>query len=140
MLLMIWRFYCIIQFKESVAQFATENIAPHASKIDHTNYFPQVCMGIYFILSMNKLCVYWTFWNLIMFWSNFRRLTYGKAWENLIFMGLLHQVVLFFSLLRCLHFLLCQKMLFRFVTCWCYLLLWFPFCIFLFPLHIIWWM
>ncbi|KAG4967322.1 hypothetical protein JHK87_032973 [Glycine soja] len=30
-----------IQFKESVAQFATENIAPHASKIDHTNYFPK---------------------------------------------------------------------------------------------------
>ncbi|KAI5391117.1 hypothetical protein KIW84_076106 [Lathyrus oleraceus] len=30
-----------IQFKESVAQFANENIAPHASKIDHTNYFPQ---------------------------------------------------------------------------------------------------
>ncbi|CAJ1979345.1 unnamed protein product [Sphenostylis stenocarpa] len=30
-----------IQFKESVAQFASENIAPHASKIDHTNYFPK---------------------------------------------------------------------------------------------------
>ncbi|XP_047171552.1 isovaleryl-CoA dehydrogenase, mitochondrial [Vigna umbellata] len=30
-----------IQFKESVSQFATENIAPHASKIDHTNYFPK---------------------------------------------------------------------------------------------------
>ncbi|RXI04558.1 hypothetical protein DVH24_038832 [Malus domestica] len=30
-----------IQFKESVAQFAQENIAPHASKIDHTNYLPQ---------------------------------------------------------------------------------------------------
>ncbi|KAK7404687.1 hypothetical protein VNO78_05643 [Psophocarpus tetragonolobus] len=30
-----------IQFKESVAQFATENIAPHASNIDHTNYFPK---------------------------------------------------------------------------------------------------
>ncbi|KAG4988690.1 hypothetical protein JHK84_031250 [Glycine max] len=29
------------QFKESVAQFATENIAPHASKIDQTNYFPK---------------------------------------------------------------------------------------------------
>lgn len=30
-----------MQFKESVAQFAQENIAPHASKIDHTNYLPQ---------------------------------------------------------------------------------------------------
>ncbi|XP_016651859.1 PREDICTED: isovaleryl-CoA dehydrogenase, mitochondrial isoform X2 [Prunus mume] len=30
-----------IQFKESVSQFAQEHIAPHASKIDHTNYFPQ---------------------------------------------------------------------------------------------------
>ncbi|XP_040994794.1 isovaleryl-CoA dehydrogenase, mitochondrial isoform X1 [Juglans microcarpa x Juglans regia] len=30
-----------IQFKESVAQFAQENIAPHASKIDQTNYFPK---------------------------------------------------------------------------------------------------
>ncbi|XP_059314662.1 isovaleryl-CoA dehydrogenase, mitochondrial [Lycium ferocissimum] len=29
------------QFKESVAQFAQENIAPHAEKIDKTNYFPQ---------------------------------------------------------------------------------------------------
>ncbi|KAL3618615.1 hypothetical protein CASFOL_037697 [Castilleja foliolosa] len=29
------------QFKESVAQFAQENIAPHASKIDRSNYFPQ---------------------------------------------------------------------------------------------------
>jgi len=38
----------MIQFKESVSQFATENIAPHASKIDHTNYFPKVCMRIYF--------------------------------------------------------------------------------------------
>ncbi|XP_016547870.1 isovaleryl-CoA dehydrogenase, mitochondrial isoform X2 [Capsicum annuum] len=28
-------------FKESVAQFAQENIAPHAEKIDRTNYFPQ---------------------------------------------------------------------------------------------------
>lgn len=31
-----------LQFKESVAQFAQENIAPHASKIDRTNYFPEV--------------------------------------------------------------------------------------------------
>lgn len=30
-----------MQFKESVSQFAQEHIAPHASKIDHTNYFPQ---------------------------------------------------------------------------------------------------
>ncbi|PHU03844.1 Isovaleryl-CoA dehydrogenase, mitochondrial [Capsicum chinense] len=30
-----------LQFKESVAQFAQENIAPHAEKIDRTNYFPQ---------------------------------------------------------------------------------------------------
>ncbi|CAK9174402.1 unnamed protein product [Ilex paraguariensis] len=30
-----------IQFKESVSQFARENIAPHASKIDRTNYFPE---------------------------------------------------------------------------------------------------
>ncbi|KAL0390132.1 UNVERIFIED_CONTAM: Isovaleryl-CoA dehydrogenase, mitochondrial [Sesamum calycinum] len=29
------------QFKESVAQFAQENIAPHASKIDRSNYFPE---------------------------------------------------------------------------------------------------
>ncbi|KAH9607630.1 hypothetical protein KSS87_014140, partial [Heliosperma pusillum] len=29
------------QFKESVAQFAQENIAPFAEKIDKTNYFPQ---------------------------------------------------------------------------------------------------
>ncbi|WMV56028.1 hypothetical protein MTR67_049413 [Solanum verrucosum] len=29
------------QFKESVAQFAQENIAPHAEKIDRMNYFPQ---------------------------------------------------------------------------------------------------
>ncbi|CAN4119377.1 unnamed protein product [Withania somnifera] len=29
------------QFKESVAQFSQENIAPHAEKIDRTNYFPQ---------------------------------------------------------------------------------------------------
>ncbi|KAG9151330.1 hypothetical protein Leryth_002860 [Lithospermum erythrorhizon] len=29
------------QFKESVSQFAQENIAPHASKIDSTNYFPK---------------------------------------------------------------------------------------------------
>ncbi|KAF7134716.1 hypothetical protein RHSIM_Rhsim08G0043300 [Rhododendron simsii] len=31
-----------IQFKESVAQFAQENIAPHASRIDQTNYLPEV--------------------------------------------------------------------------------------------------
>lgn len=31
-----------LQFKESVAQFAQENIAPHASEIDRTNYFPKV--------------------------------------------------------------------------------------------------
>ncbi|KAJ8768640.1 hypothetical protein K2173_023544 [Erythroxylum novogranatense] len=31
----------LFQFKESVNQFALENIAPHASKIDHTNYFPK---------------------------------------------------------------------------------------------------
>ncbi|KAJ0771691.1 2-methylacyl-CoA dehydrogenase [Helianthus annuus] len=30
-----------IQFKESVAQFAQEHIAPHASKIDATNNFPK---------------------------------------------------------------------------------------------------
>jgi hypothetical protein len=36
-------FKFLLQFKESVAQFAAENIAPHASKIDHTNYFPKVC-------------------------------------------------------------------------------------------------
>ncbi|KAK3022438.1 hypothetical protein RJ639_047668 [Escallonia herrerae] len=30
-----------IQFKESVAQFAQEIIAPHASSIDRTNYFPK---------------------------------------------------------------------------------------------------
>lgn len=47
MLVMIGRFYCMVQFKESVAQFATENIAPHASKIDHTNYFPKVSMRIF---------------------------------------------------------------------------------------------
>lgn len=29
------------QFKESIAQFAQENIAPHAEKIDRTNYFPE---------------------------------------------------------------------------------------------------
>ncbi|KAL2938260.1 Isovaleryl-CoA dehydrogenase mitochondrial, partial [Bienertia sinuspersici] len=29
------------QFKESVAQFAQENIAPHAEKIDKSNYFPK---------------------------------------------------------------------------------------------------
>ncbi|CAL9092899.1 unnamed protein product [Musa acuminata var. zebrina] len=29
------------QFKESVHQFAQENIAPHAAKIDATNHFPQ---------------------------------------------------------------------------------------------------
>ncbi|KAL5697433.1 isovaleryl-CoA dehydrogenase [Ranunculus cassubicifolius] len=30
-----------IQFKDSVTQFAQEHIAPHASKIDKTNYFPK---------------------------------------------------------------------------------------------------
>lgn len=45
--IIIGRFYWMMQFKESVSQFATENIAPHASKIDHTNYFPKVCMRIY---------------------------------------------------------------------------------------------
>jgi len=30
------------QFKESVSQFAQENIAPHASTIDQSNYFPKV--------------------------------------------------------------------------------------------------
>ncbi|XP_022728919.1 isovaleryl-CoA dehydrogenase, mitochondrial isoform X1 [Durio zibethinus] len=30
-----------LQFKESVRQFAQENIAPHASKIDHSNSFPK---------------------------------------------------------------------------------------------------
>ncbi|XP_044479813.1 isovaleryl-CoA dehydrogenase, mitochondrial isoform X1 [Mangifera indica] len=30
-----------LQFKESVGQFAQENIAPHASKIDQTNSFPK---------------------------------------------------------------------------------------------------
>uniref|UniRef100_A0A2P2JWM2 Acyl-CoA dehydrogenase n=1 Tax=Rhizophora mucronata TaxID=61149 RepID=A0A2P2JWM2_RHIMU len=29
------------QFKDSVYQFAQENIAPHAAKIDQTNYFPK---------------------------------------------------------------------------------------------------
>eukprot|EP00262_Sarcandra_glabra_P020360 TRINITY_DN8065_c0_g1_i2.p1 TRINITY_DN8065_c0_g1~~TRINITY_DN8065_c0_g1_i2.p1 ORF type:complete len:410 (+),score=72.20 TRINITY_DN8065_c0_g1_i2:124-1353(+) len=29
------------QFKESVSQFAQENIAPHASKVDATNHFPE---------------------------------------------------------------------------------------------------
>uniref|UniRef100_A0A803M7Y1 Isovaleryl-CoA dehydrogenase, mitochondrial n=1 Tax=Chenopodium quinoa TaxID=63459 RepID=A0A803M7Y1_CHEQI len=35
-----------IQFKESVAQFAQENIAPHAEKIDKTNYFPKIELGV----------------------------------------------------------------------------------------------
>ena len=35
-------FLLYIQFKESVVQFAQENIAPHAEKIDKTNYFPKV--------------------------------------------------------------------------------------------------
>ncbi|KAL3530596.1 hypothetical protein ACH5RR_009918 [Cinchona calisaya] len=30
-----------LQFKEGVARFAQENIAPHAAKIDRTNYFPE---------------------------------------------------------------------------------------------------
>ncbi|XP_011044388.1 PREDICTED: isovaleryl-CoA dehydrogenase, mitochondrial isoform X1 [Populus euphratica] len=30
-----------LQFKESVSQFAQENIAPHASTIDQSNYFPK---------------------------------------------------------------------------------------------------
>lgn len=30
------------QFKESVRQFAQENIAPHAAAIDANNTFPQV--------------------------------------------------------------------------------------------------
>lgn len=34
--------YLYVQFKESVAQFAQENIAPHASKIDRTDSFPEV--------------------------------------------------------------------------------------------------
>ncbi|KAL4189208.1 hypothetical protein AMTRI_Chr08g164360 [Amborella trichopoda] len=34
------------QFKESVAQFAQENIAPHASKIDATNNFPKEYGGL----------------------------------------------------------------------------------------------
>lgn len=39
-----------LQFKESVAQFAQENIAPYASEIDRTNYFPKVdiiALGLY---------------------------------------------------------------------------------------------
>lgn len=32
----------VLQFKESVAQFAQENIAPHASAIDRSNHFPKV--------------------------------------------------------------------------------------------------
>jgi len=42
-------FKFLLQFKESVAQFATENIAPHASNIDHTNYFPKVCIMRWYI-------------------------------------------------------------------------------------------
>lgn len=30
-----------LQFKEGVARFAQENIAPHAADIDRTNYFPK---------------------------------------------------------------------------------------------------
>lgn len=39
-----------LQFKESVAQFAQENIAPHAEKIDRTNYFPKVCAIFAFVV------------------------------------------------------------------------------------------
>lgn len=35
-----------LQFKESVAQFAQENIAPHAAKVDVTNYFPKVVLVV----------------------------------------------------------------------------------------------
>lgn len=38
------------QFKESVAQFAQEHIAPHAEKIDKTNYFPKVPTQILYLL------------------------------------------------------------------------------------------
>jgi alkylation response protein AidB-like acyl-CoA dehydrogenase len=31
-----------LQFKESVHRFAQEHIAPHAARIDASNYFPQV--------------------------------------------------------------------------------------------------
>lgn len=47
-------FEFLLQFKESVAQFANENIAPHASKIDHTNYFPQVCFTILLFNPLNE--------------------------------------------------------------------------------------
>lgn len=33
-----------LQFKESVTQFAQENIAPHAAKVDVTNHFPKVVL------------------------------------------------------------------------------------------------
>ena len=51
-------FCCMIQFKESVAQFARENIAPHAAKIDQNNSFPQVCMTVMLI---NKIEYLWNF-------------------------------------------------------------------------------
>lgn len=41
------RFLLCLQFKESVAQFAQENIAPHASKIDKANSFPKVVQCSY---------------------------------------------------------------------------------------------
>lgn len=41
-------FLRLLQFKESVAQFAQENIAPHAANIDNTNYFPKVVQNVFF--------------------------------------------------------------------------------------------
>ncbi|KAJ8559832.1 hypothetical protein K7X08_003890 [Anisodus acutangulus] len=37
------------QFKESVAKFAQENIAPFAEKIDRTNSFPEVKHYVFMI-------------------------------------------------------------------------------------------
>uniref|UniRef100_A0A6N2L5Q8 Isovaleryl-CoA dehydrogenase n=1 Tax=Salix viminalis TaxID=40686 RepID=A0A6N2L5Q8_SALVM len=63
-----------LQFKESVSQFTQENIAPFASTIDQSNYFPK--LPNQFDSSP----------------PNFSRMsTYGNSWETLIYMGLLHQ-------------------------------------------------
>lgn len=61
------------QFKEGVARFAQENIAPHAAKIDRTNYFPEVVWDN-FSLSFQAIGRMMKFDTM----SSFRRLTCGN--------------------------------------------------------------
>lgn len=48
-----------VKFKDSVAQFAQETIAPHAAEVDRTNNFPKVVCFLFFekgVFLLYRIC------------------------------------------------------------------------------------